>query len=247
MRCLVPLLLLAALAGCGGARHASPPPAPTLASTCGTMPAGLRARTSWLRASDGTRIYSASAGSGDTVVVLAHESGGQGLCGWLPTMRWLAAHGLRSMAFDYRGTYPSPLPRRAVEHDWWRDTQAAIDAAGAKNLVLMGASFGGAEAVADAWRLHGVDGVVSLSGELELPSTGIDAIGHARQLRVPLLVVASRLDGYLDAEDARRLVRRAGATDKEVALFPGRAHGWQILDTEPDARRLVLAWVMRRS
>jgi dienelactone hydrolase len=246
VRYLVPLLLVAALAGCSGSKKASAPPAPSLATTCGTPPAGLHAKTAWLETSDGVRLYSATAGSGDTAVVLAHESGGQGLCGWLPTMERLAASGFRTVAFDFRGTYPSPLPPQAVEHHWWHDTQAAIDAAGAKTVLVMGASFGGAEAVADAWRLHGVDGIVSVSGELALPSADLDPIGNAPKLRVPLLVVASKVDGYLDAEDARRLVRRAGSTDKRLALFPGRTHGWEILDTEPAARRLVLAWLTRR-
>ncbi|MGZ4290186.1 MAG: hypothetical protein ACXVQQ_04950 [Gaiellaceae bacterium] len=121
---VVVLFVAPAAAGCGGAKHASGPPAPSLATTCGTPPPGLDAATGWLTARDGVRLYSATAGTGDRVVAL---------------------------------------------------------------------------------------------------------------------------DGYLDEEDARRLVRRAGSADKQVAVFPGTAHGWDILDTEPAARRLVLSWITRHS
>src|SRR5579884_2220098 len=214
MRYLIPVLLAAALAGCGGSKKASAPPgppAPELASICENVPSSLGATTGWLRTRDGVRLYSATSGSGDTTVVLAHESGDVGLCGWLPTMQWLDAHGYKTVAFDFRGVYPSALPPRRVGRHWWQDVQAAVDAAHAKTVIVMGASFGGAEVVADAWRYHGVDGIVSLSGELRHPSSGLDAYTNAPRLRVPLRVVASRVDGYLDAADARRLVRRAGS------------------------------------
>jgi hypothetical protein len=71
-------------------------------------------------------------------------------------------------------------------------------------------------------------------------------IGGAPKLRVPPLVVASQVGGYLDGEDARRLVRRTGSADKRVAIVPGRTHGWEILNTEPAARRLVLGWLTQR-
>ena len=191
------------------------------------------------------RLYSASAGSGDTAVVLAHESGGIGLCGWLPTMRYLARHGLRVLAFDFRGVYPSVLPPASKQYAWGRDLQAAVDAADAKHVFLAGASFGGAAVVAYGADLRGVDGIASFSGELDLPRPQIHALRNAPRLRVPLLVVASRVDGYLDTEDARRLVRAAGSRDKTLYLFPGKLHGWDILDARPQARRDFLNWITR--
>lgn len=239
------VLSVLVLAGCGATR-ASVPPLPDLASVCGTQPAGFRPQVSWLETSDGVRLYAASVGSGDRVVVLAHESGGQGLCGWLPTMRFLAAHGIRSLAFDFRGHYPSPVPPLDVEYHWADDLQAAVDAAGGKHTALVGASFGGAAVVAYAPDLKGVDAVVSVSGELRLPDPHIDAIGNVGRLRMPLLVIASRLDGYLDTAEARQLVRRAGSSDKTVVLYPGTLHGWEILDSRPAARRQLLAWLTQR-
>jgi dienelactone hydrolase len=236
------------LAGCGGhaAGKASGPPPPSLVSVCGSVPAGLHADVAWLETSDGVRLYTAAAGSGDRVVVLAHESGGQGLCGWLPTMKLLAAHGFRAFAFDFRTYYPSQIPPERKQLAWRNDLQAAIDEAGGKHTALMGASFGGAAVVAYAPDLRGVDAVVSVSGEQQLPNPHIDAIGNVGRLRVPLLVLASRLDGYLDTEEARQLVRRAGSSDKSVVLYPGTLHGWDILDARPAARRVLLAWLTRR-
>lgn len=236
------------LAGCGGhaKKQVAGPPPPALATVCGSVPAGLHAQVSWLETSDGVRLYAASAGSGDRVVVLAHESGGQGLCGWLPTMRLLAAHGLRAFAFDFRGTFPSQVPPQRIELDWAHDLQAAIDAAHGKRTALVGASFGGAAAVAYAPDLRGVDAVVSLSGEQRLSQPHIDAIDNVARLRVPLLVIASRLDGYLDTAGARQLVRRAGSKDKSLVLYPGTQHGWDILASRPEARQVLLRFVTQR-
>lgn len=149
-----PVLFLVVLiaAGCGGhaASKVAEPPPPSLTSVCGGVPAGLHAQVSWLETGDGVRLYAASAGSGDRAVVLAHESGGAGLCGWLETMKLLAAHGFRTLAFDFRGTYPSQIPPARKSFDWRDDLQAALDAAGGKHAALVGASFGGAAAVAYA-------------------------------------------------------------------------------------------------
>jgi alpha-beta hydrolase superfamily lysophospholipase len=161
-------------------------------------------------------------------------------------MRFLAAHGIRSFAFDFRGHDPSQIPPAKVEYDWAKDLQAAVDAAGGKHTALVGASFGGAAVLAYAPDLKGVDAVVSVSGELQLPDPGIDAIGNVGRLRVPLLVIASRLDGYLDAADARKLVRRAGSKDKTLVLYPGTLHGWDILDSRPAARQALLGWLTQR-
>ena len=59
----------------------------------------------------------------------------------------------------------------------------------------------------------------------DLPRPEIHALRNAPRLRVPLLVVASRVDGYLDTEDARRLVRAAGSRDTAVRCSRGPVAG----------------------
>jgi dienelactone hydrolase len=237
-----------ALAGCGGSSHTlASNGAPSLSTTCGT--ANVAASTYFLKTGDGLRIYAASAGGGSTAVVLLHESGGAGLCGWLPTMRWLAANGIRAVAIDFRGYPPSGTPALAIYHHYAQDIQAAVDAAhtlGAKHVFVMGASMGGAATVAEAPTLKDVTGVISLSGELELPTSELDAIGAAPKIKVPFVFVGSEADGYVIGSEARRLTRAVGSKDKQVHIFPSSYHGWDLLDAAPYRARvksLLLDWL----
>ncbi|HET7129813.1 MAG TPA: alpha/beta fold hydrolase [Gaiellaceae bacterium] len=253
MRHLVPVLAVLALVGCGGSSHdLASNGAPSLASTCGTLPAGLSASTYFLKTDDGVRIYAAAAGDGSSALVLVHESGGAGLCGWLPTMRWLRRNGVRAVAVNLRGYPPSGTPSLASYHHYAQDIQAAVDAAhtlGAKNVFVMGASLGGAATVAEAPKLRGVAGVISLSGELELPTSELDAIGAAPKITVPFLFVGSEADGYVPASEARRLTRAVGSKDKQLHIFASGYHGWDLLDVAPYRARvkaLILRWLTQR-
>jgi len=237
-----------ALGGCGGSSHTlAANGAPSLASTCGT--AGVAASTYFLKTGDGIRIYAAAAGDSSKAVVLLHESGGAGLCGWLPTMRWLSANGIRAVAINVRGYPPSGMPSLAIYHHYAQDIQAAVDAAhtlGAKHVFVMGASMGGAATVAEAPKLKDVAGVISLSGELALPTSELNAIGAAPKITVPFLFVGSEVDGYVSGPDARRLTRAVGSKDKQVHIFRSGYHGWDLLDSAPYRARvkaLLLGWL----
>lgn len=249
----MPIVAVLVLTSCGGSsRTLATGGAPSLAYTCGALPAGLKASTYFLKTGDGVRIYAAATGGGSRAVVLVHESGGAGLCGWLPTMQWLSANGLRAVAIDLRGYAPSGLPALAISHDYAQDIQAAVDAAhvlGAKNVFVMGASMGGAATVAEAPKLNDLAGVISLSGELELPTSQLDAIGAAPKITVPFLFVGSEDDGYVLGSQARRLTRAIGSKDKQVHIFSGGYHGWDLLDVAPYRARvksLLLRWITQR-
>jgi dienelactone hydrolase len=181
--------------------------------------------------------------------VLLHESGGAGLCGWLPTMRWLGANGIRAVAINFRGYPPSGMPSLAIYHHYAQDIQAAVDAAhtlGAKNVFVMGASMGGAATVAEAPKLKDVAGVISLSGELALPTSELDAIAAAPKITVPYLFVGSEVDGYVSGADARRLTRAVRSKDKQVHIFRSGYHGWDLLDSAPyrvRVKALLLGWL----
>jgi dienelactone hydrolase len=246
-------VVVAALAttACGGGhRGASRPPGPPLARICGTLPHGLLPETSWLRTADRVRLFSFDAGSGSTGVVLAHESPG-GLCGWLPAVPTFAAHGLRVLAFDFRGFPPSGSPQDRRAEDFAPDLQAAVDALhadGASEVFVAGASFGGAAMLRNAPKLHGVAGFVNLSGELDLATIG-NVLSAVHRLRAPLLVLASRHDYYLDAPEAKRLFRAAGSPDKQLTLYPGSYHGWDLLERAPFKRQVrsrLFCWLASR-
>lgn len=244
-------ILLAALApaACGGGRHtATSSPGPPLSRICGPLPHGVHARTSWLRTSDRVRLFGFTAGSGSTGVVLAHEFPG-GLCGWLPAVPNFTAHHIRVLAFDFRGFPPSvSAPNRSAD-DFAPDLQAAVDALhadGTRKVFVIGASFGGAAALSEGYKLHRVAGFVSLSGELSLPAHGIDALAHVPRLRAPLLVLASRQDYYLTGTAARQLIHAAGSADKQLTVYPGFNHGWDLLERAPFAQRVwsrLLGWI----
>jgi alpha-beta hydrolase superfamily lysophospholipase len=249
----VPIVAVLVLTGCGGTSHKlANAGAPPLASTCGALPARLTASTYFLKTGDGVRIYAAAAGSGSKAIVLLHESGGAGLCGWLPTMRWLSASGFRTVALNLRGYPPSGSPALAIYHHYAQDIQAAVDAAhtlGADDVFVMGASLGGAATVAEAPALRDVAGVISLSGELELPTSELDAIGAAPKITVPFLFVGSEADGYVLGSEGRRLTRAVGSKDKQAHIFTGGYHGWDLLDAAPYRTRvksLVLRWITQR-
>jgi len=243
MRTLGVVLVAALVAGCGSHKESRPlPHAPSLSSTCGSAADDVHAAARWLRTSDGVRLYAAFAGNGSTAVVLAHESPPADVCGWLPTIKWLDSRGIATVAFDFRGSGRSDSPAMPKYLHYAPDLQAAVDAArdhGASRVVLMGASLGGAAVLANAPDLHGVDAIVSLSGEQQIPPYRLDAMAALPQLRTPLLVVASRLDGYLDAIAAQQLVARAGSAKKKLALFPGAVHGWDLI-ANPRVRAVIL-------
>ncbi len=251
MRFLVVAVAAAALlAGCGGSSRSTAPQGPPLETECGDLPKGLDAKPIWLHTSDGVRIYTATAGKGPKAVVLLHESDSN-LCGWLPTMQWLAGNGIRAIAIDMRGAGRSGPGRTSAYFHFRPDIVAALDEAraeGSKDLILMGASLGGATTLMYAPTLSGLAGVVSLSGELQLPNYKLDGIDAVPKLRAPLLTIGSRQDGYFDAADSRKLQRAAGSADKQAAVFPGSYHGWDLLNVAPykaRVQKLLLAWLNR--
>ncbi len=232
-------LAAAAVAGTAGPR--------SLAAKCGGT-SGVRAAPFWLRATDGVRLYAIDTGKGDVGVVLLHESPGD-LCGWLPFIADATRDGLRALAFDFRGFGDSGRPQSAKQSlAFDRDVRAAVyrlDAEGVRKVFLVGASFGGAVALTDAPSLP-VAGVVSLSGEADLPRSGLDPLAAMPHLHVPLLIVGSRHDPYLTVPEALRLLHRAASKDKRTAFYPGAFHGWDIVEDAPyaaRARALVLGWI----
>ena len=219
----------------------------TLEQKCGET-SGIAAKPFWLETADGVRLYAVESGSGPVGVVLAHESPAD-LCGWLPYMETLERAGLRVLAFDFRGFGDSQRPVSVRKYlAYGGDFRAAIARLrhdGAGKVFLVGASFGGAAALAYGPTLP-LAGLVSLSGETRITGAHLDGLAAVQKLRAPLLIVGSRDDRYLPVPDALLLLRRAGSHDKRTALYPGAFHGWQLVEDAPYAARtraLVLAWI----
>jgi pimeloyl-ACP methyl ester carboxylesterase len=226
---LVTLLLLA---GCGGGHESvSGPPLPSIAKRCGAAHADWQ--TLWLKASDGTKLDGAEAGSGSRGVLMLHESPSD-LCGWEPYGAELARRGFHVLLIDLRAYGLSQRGPYGGQRGAVADVRGAVNELkrlGAKRVALVGASYGGVTALAAAPELGPeISGVASLSGELELKNAGLNALAAVPQIQVPMLIMGSRKDPYLDEEDARTLLRNATAAPAQLVEFDGSDHGWNLLD-----------------
>jgi alpha-beta hydrolase superfamily lysophospholipase len=251
----------AAVAGCGGGANGerttstqqsattSDQRPPSLKSACGTTE-GLSATPLWLRTADGVRLYAVQAGTGSTVIVLAHE-GRDDLCGsWLPYAARLVRSGFRTLMFDFRGNGQSQSvgDPKALRLD--RDLQAAVTRAwdgGTRRVFLIGASLGGAAAVQNGASLH-VSGIVSLSGTRIWPGFGINHYSSLPRLRAPFLYLGTTDDSAAPEKEARGIYARVGSKDKRIVLYRGSLHGTAFVDYAPfapQARALILRWLRR--
>ena len=253
-------VLLAIASGCGTttkALDAGGGKLPSLDRRCGSAATNAEAKVGWFRASDGVLLDGATLGRGRTGVVLAHQSPAD-LCGWVPFAKALSAAGFRVLLFDHRhfGLSQSPIDPSRCGH-FSKDLEGAVaelKREGSSSVFLMGASFGGVTSMVAGSRLGSkVAGVISVSGEPHLANrcgsdAELDALAAVPRLRVPLLILGSRGDGYLLPSDARALERRAGSAHKRLVLFPGGLHGWDILGAAPyhrRASRIVVAFLER--
>jgi pimeloyl-ACP methyl ester carboxylesterase len=235
---------LAVTAGTAEGLPAKPPPAD--AKQCALGSGGLRSRPFWFRAADGIVLAGAEYGRGARGVVLAPESGGSH-CGWLPFIKRLTGAGYHVLAYDMRGRGESP----ALDPKKWPiryepDVVGAVHELrrlGVRTVVAGGASLGGASVLAAGPKLTQIaEGIIDFSGEPDLANAAA-ALPH---ITLPLLVVGSRTDPYADAQTSRRIMATVASKDKQLLLLPGGGHGWDLVQTDPNAahaRTVVLRWL----
>jgi pimeloyl-ACP methyl ester carboxylesterase len=212
-----------AVAGCGGGTPPQRPPARAVATAaplealagCDRVGSGWRPLR--LATDDGTSA--ATLGRGPLGVVFANESGGSA-CGWTGLARALAGAGHPVAVTDGPGD-----ARRALA------AAVALRVAGARRIVLIGASVGGRAVLqAAALRPDAVVGAVSISGERDVDSDPEDLLPAARHVQLPVLFVGSREDGYTNfGADTRQLHRAVPARVDELLLVSGGDHGVDLL------------------
>ena len=112
----------------------------------------------------------------------------------------------------------------------------AARAAGARHVVLMGASVGARASIAAA-AMHpaGVAAAVSLSAERTVRSDPTDLLGRARRVTVPTLLIAAREDPFV-AGATLPLLRATAAHDKQALIVGGLDHGTALLTGAAGAR-----------
>ena len=222
---------------------------PRLAAVC-SSDSVVRAQEMWFRASDGVRLYGIETGAGRTAVVLAHE-GGADLCGWLPYVSTLQKAGLRVFAFDFRAYGSSDRPSTGTLA-LGRDLAAAVArvrSSGAANVFLVGASMGGAAVVQNTSDIN-VSGRISLSGTRLWTGYGINDPAGVRHISAPFLYIGSRDDPRAPGSEAQSVYRNVGSADKQIVLYPGVMHGWDLVEQPPNGvrtRALILNWISARS
>ena len=109
---------------------------------------------------------------------------------------------------------------------------------GKKKVFLVGASMGGGAAlVAGTSVKPPVTGVVSVSAPASF--RGMDGLGTAKRLRVPVLYLAAEQDvnaGFDFAQDAETMHAAAASADKRLEVLPGALHGIALIAGSARAR-----------
>jgi hypothetical protein len=198
------------------------------ADRCGP-PNAPSAHTAALRGPDGSTMPAVDLGRGSTIAVLLHQTDGDGLCGFWPYASWLVQrYPVRAALADlcsyghsqcrHGAFYDNQLAQVALVVRWARGL-------GARRVVLVGASMGGALALAAATRTH-ADAVVDLSG----PADWVDAEASsvAPRITVPILVAVSPNDPDASFADIKAAFALIPARTKKFVTGDG-PHGWDLL------------------
>lgn len=260
---LVVALLAAALllAGCSTSKSAtsapsgdtplsptaSPPtsdatPSSRVETACSqTAPAGVGIQDATLNASDHVRLNAAVLGTGPRGVVMLHQTD-DGICGWFPYASYLAQHGFHVLLFDRRCTGDSTCPPGDKAYRHAADVQSAVTALrhrGARKVVVVGASLGGAVAIGACATVK-TNGCAALSPAIfdVTLGDGLTANNAISKVRVPLLVAVAPDDSDSPITDVQTLTRRARPGVVQLIRLPaGTGHGWDTVNDPDDPTR----------
>ena len=219
---------VALLAAAGCADDAPKPAAadaPTFAD-CPSLAEG--ARPLYFTDPTGTRLAGVVRGSGATGVVLSHMSDGDA-CSWDPYARQLAAGGYRVLVLQFQAYGESDGAAAGGDlADNVVGAAGALRAQGARDVVLIGASMGGAASLAAATELTPPPaGVISMSAPTVYPAA--NAIGAVPRLTAPVLYLVGDTDGAF-AANARELYAATPATTaRQFVVVPSSTHGIHLM------------------
>ena len=209
--------------------------------TClSAAPPGVKTEDVTVSVPQGPKLNAIAVGEGAQGVVLLHQTN-DGLCGWLPYAYRLAGLGFHVLAFDFRCTFGSGCAKGEQAYAVIDDVDAAVATLrkrGARQVALVGASYGGAVAIGACTKVD-VSRCAALSAALfdNKLGGGVTANTAIAELRRPLLFAAAPDDPDSPIEADRAL---AGRARKGVVTFvelpAGAGHGWDTVATPGDSR-----------
>jgi dienelactone hydrolase len=191
-------------------------------------------------ASDGIGIGVVAMGTGKRGVLMLPEYQASA-CEWAVEANGLVSAGFRVLLLEYRCTPPSDCPSDTDKQTYLSlDAQAgvaALHAAGATKVVIVGASAGGTLAVvAGAAAGPLVNGVVDLSGPADVSALfgtaagAIDSHAAAPHLNVPSLFVVSKDDPSTSVDEITGVYNAVPDKTKQLMVLPAEGgHGWDTL------------------
>lgn len=192
--------------------------------------------------SDGLTIHGRLFGKGETGIILAHAYPSD-QSSWYDFAALLADKGYQVLTFDFRGYGNSEGEKEVAAID--RDLEAAWDfmeKQGAGKIFLLGASMGGTASLKVAAQ-RPVAGVVALSAPLKFRE--LSAADEVARITAPKLFLAS--EGDSSAVASAQQYFALAQEPKEIKIFPGSAHGTDMLKGAQglEVQKTILEFVAR--
>jgi pimeloyl-ACP methyl ester carboxylesterase len=244
-RRVVAISLMLALSGCSGepsGTHTSASLSPTVSPDATSRFPELSedellamSRPISVRGQDGVRLEGRLFGSGEVGVVLAHMGASGDQSQWLGLAGVLAERGYRVLTFDRRGSCPGgDLGCSGGRNDGggWRDLAFLVERlreAGARTVVVGGASLGAMESLYALSRGLDADGLIWVSG-VDLYQ-GVPVGDQVDDVTVPKLFIAGAFDD--EPADLQRVFERTAPRPTQVVTLDTGEHGTDILDYAP--------------
>jgi uncharacterized protein len=223
------LLALAGLAACGAPSSVAtgPTPIPTSAPFPTWTPTlDVPSHAVTFTTSDHIKLAGRLYGHGQTVIIFSNQTDTTA-GNWQPIAQEFAARGYLTLCYDYRGRGDSQ-GTRDLGPSMLPDLRAAVAFArrlGARRIVLVGASIGGAvtanvAATAAATTPIAAVAIISAPGDFG-PGLGVTAATIA-SISAPKLLMNSQGDSY--ASDIQTMYNEA-RQPKALQFYPGGDHG----------------------
>ena len=171
-------------------------------------------------------------GSGEVGVVLAHMGGSGDQSQWLALAGLLAEHGYRVLTYNRRGTCPGGdlgSSGGRNEGGGWQDLTFLVERlrdAGARRVIVGGASLGAMESLYALSRGLDADGLIWVSG-IDLYQ-GVPVTEQVDDLTVPKLFIAGEFDD--EPAELQRVFERNAPGQNEIVTLDTGEHGTDILD-----------------